>query len=100
MLNERNIVDALAKKAAEREKSQEVVIENIEEYKQALNMVFSTNEGKLVMKYLLRHSGIFNDDAQLDAAKLVEGKGRKSVYLKMIRPFLDKQLRMELESYD
>lgn len=98
MFNEHSVVDALAKKQAERDKQQEVVIENIEEYKIALNRIFSMNEGKLFAKYLLRFCMVFNDDTQLNPAKLIEDKGKRAVYLKMVRPFIDKQLIMEIEN--
>lgn len=98
MINEHSIVDAMAKREEERQKQQEVVIENIEEYRVALNRIFSMNEGKLLAKYLLRFCMVFNDDAQLNPAKLIEDKGKRAVYLKMIRPFLDRQIKQEVEN--
>jgi len=98
MINEHSIVDAMAKRESDRQKQQEIVIENIEEYKVALNRIFSMNEGKLLAKYLLRFCMVFNDDAQLNPAKLIEDKGKRAVWLKMVRPYLDRQLIMEIES--
>lgn len=98
MIEEKSIVDLLAKRQEEREKQQEVIVENIEEYKLSLNRIFAMNEGKILAKYMLRFSGVFADDNQLNPAKLIEDKGKRAYYLKMIRPFLDPQLRMELEN--
>ena len=97
-LSVNSIVDELAKRQAEREKGQEIVIERMDEYKEALNRIFSMSEGKLLAKYLIKYCGIFNVDSQLNPAKLVEENGKKSVYLKMIRPYLEKEIRMEIEN--
>jgi hypothetical protein len=94
----RSSIDQLLENAANRHKQQEIQIENQKEYQLAVNRVFSTNEGKLLAKYLLKHSGVFNDDEQLNPAKLIEDKGRRSYYLKLIRPYLDQKLRMEIEN--
>lgn len=98
MLQMDSIVDELARRQQEREKSEQVVIENQEEYKLALNRIFSMNEGKLMAKYLLKFCAIFSDDLQLNPAKLIEDKGKKSVYLRMIRPYLEPAIRAELEN--
>lgn len=93
-------VDEILSKHLERTKQEEIVIENIAEYRLALKRIFSKNEGKLMAKYMLKFMGLFADDPQLNPAGLIEAKGRKSYYLKMIRPHLDKTLIMEIESYD
>lgn len=98
MINENSIIDELARRQQEREKSEQVVIENIEEYKLALNRIFSMNEGKLMAKYLLRFIGLNQDRDDINPAKLIEDKGKKSVYLRMIRPYLAREIRAEIEN--
>jgi len=98
MLDSNSIVDVMARRQEEREKANEIVIERIEDYKAALNNIFSSADGKYFAQYLLKFCGIFNDDIQLNPAKLVEDKGKKSVYLKMIRPYLEREVRKEIEN--
>jgi len=92
-----SVVEKLLAKHIEGEKQQEVVIERIEEYKLAVNRIASMNEGKLLFKYMLKFNSLFADDAQLNPAKLIEDKGKRAYYLKLIRPYLDPKLRMEIE---
>lgn len=94
----RSKIDDMLDKAMERTKQAEIVIENQKEYALAVNRVFSTNEGKLVAEYMFKFIGLFDDPPLLNPAGLIEEKGKKSYYLKMIRPYLEKKLRMEIEN--
>lgn len=93
-----SVVDNLLAKHAEAHKQAEIVIENEKDYRAAVNRIFSRNDGKLLIKYLLKFSGIYNDSPQINPAQLIEDKGKRAYYLKMIRPYLDKTLRMEIEN--
>lgn len=91
-------VERLLQNAMKREKHAEVIIENIEEHKRALNGVASTPNGQLFLKNLISHCGVFTANPVRDAALLVEDAAKRNVYLKLIRPYLDVSLRNKIES--
>lgn len=95
-----SIIENLMNKHIEEQKRKEIVIERMEDYKTALNRVAATNEGKLLLKYMVRFAGLFSDPPQLNPAQLIEDRGRRAYYLKMIRPYLEKKFRKEIENYD
>lgn len=98
-MSPRSKIDELFEKEVAKTKQQEVVIENIKEYQLAINRVFSTNEGKLMAEYMMKFMGLFFDSDQINPAELIKEKGKKSYYLKMIRPYLDKKIRMNIENF-
>ena len=79
-------------------KQEAIAKESEEDYKNALNGMAATPNGQFVLKQLIRYCGVFAHDDVLNPAKLVEDRGKRSVYLKLIRPYLDKQTLIELEN--
>lgn len=67
------------------------------EYKIALNSCFSSAAGRIVLKRLVKFSGIFS---LAHSDHLLEDRGRKSVYLQAIRPYLDKEIINQVENGD
>lgn len=94
----RNTVDKLLSQRAEKTRQQEVVIENMEEWQEVLNRIFTSDDGKLFAKYLLRHCGIFNKEDSTNHIKMIENIGKRNVYLELIRPYLDVLTRSEIEN--
>ena len=93
-------IDRLIKKNAERDKALLIQKEDEEEYKKALNQFAATREGRYLFSRWLRYIGIFHSDDQINPAQLIVDKGKRDFYLKMIRPYLDKKNRKDIESYD
>jgi hypothetical protein len=96
-------LDSILKKIEEKKRQSEiaeqVVIERVDDYKVALNRIFSSPDGKYFAKYLLKYINLFNDNFDIsNPAKLIEEKARRAVYLKMIRPYLDVEIRKEIEN--
>lgn len=79
------------------EKAQEFKIHQIEEWKAALNRVASTPDGQLFITAMIQFSGYHNDDAVINATKMVEDKGKQAFYKRWVRPYLDPLLRKEIE---
>jgi hypothetical protein len=73
------------------------IVANKEEYKIALNGVASTPNGKVFLKTLIKACGVFAVTRKMDGMALVEDKALRYLYLEHIRPYLDVQLRKELE---
>jgi len=89
--------ERLMKKAKEKEKQEELKIEAAEEWKKLVNSIAASENGKTFLKFMVKASGVFNIDSQLNPAKLVEDRGRKEFYLKFIRPYLETSIRSEIE---
>ncbi len=85
---------------AEREKALLIQKEDEQDYKKALNEFCASKEGRYLFSRWLRYIGLFSTDDQINPAQLVVDKGKKDFYLKMIRPYLDKKTRKDLENYD
>lgn len=81
----------------ERERLEEVAIENEKEYKSALNGMAASRNGELFLKTLIKATGIFKDPQVLNPAGLIEDKGMRKVYLRLIRPYLDPSIRAKIE---
>lgn len=73
------------------------LIKHKEKWKQLVNRVASTPDGKFFLQMLVTHSEIFNLDQVLNPAKLVEDRGRKEFYLNHVRPYLDKTNKNKIE---
>lgn len=97
-LNAHSIIDKLARERQEEERKKAVIIENVKEWEKAANRLFAGPNGKLFIKYLLRMNKLFVPDDGKDMTKMLEERGMKNVYLKLIRPYLTPELLSELET--
>jgi hypothetical protein len=91
-------VDKLKEQAALRAQKEAVEIENIDEYKKALNGMASSEYGKLFLKTLLKYCNIFEYNNSLDGMKLIENNAKKNLYVYLIRQFLEPEIRRDIES--
>lgn len=71
--------------------------EQVDEYKRALNSMAASEHGALVLKILINGLGVFSPDRGTDVAALIRQSERRNVYLELIRPFLEPNLKQELE---
>lgn len=97
-LDPRSIIEKLVQERREREDAEARAIENEQEWRDAANKLFASPYGKLFIKYLLRQCGLFRVDTTRDMTKMLEDRGAKNVYLRLIRPYLTAELLMELET--
>jgi len=97
-INPMSVIEKLVKERQEKELEDAKVVENMEEWKKAANSLFSSDEGKLFIKYLLRQVKLFTIDSSRDMTKMLEDRGGKNVYLGLIRPYLTPELLVELEN--
>ncbi len=93
----RSTAEKLMAQAREREREKEIAIENLEEYRKALNDLAQSNNGKLVFKILIKALGVFAVKPNRDGMALVGDKALRDFYLTMIRPHLEPANRQELE---
>lgn len=96
-----DITNTVSKLMADREKrsqQEELAIENMGEYKKALNGVASTPNGQLMLKTLIKACGVFTVSKESDAISLIRHNERRNVYLQYVRPFLEPDVKKELEN--
>lgn len=91
-------VGQMIKNAAQAEKQEELNKEEIKELKKALNQIFTSKPGKLFYKYLVRFCELHTFDVTINPAKLLKDSGKREIYNKLIRPYLDKTTIIELEN--
>jgi len=92
-----DFLDKMQKHKADAEKKTHIQTERADEYKRALNNCMGTEDGIFVLRYILRYVGLFSEGS-MDAIKLLDERGRKSVYLNMIRPYLDQEILRKVET--
>lgn len=78
-------------------KSAKIALENVEDYRMAVNGMAATPNGELFFKTLIKACGVFDPKHSTDALALIEDNAKRNVYLEFIRPFLEPEIRKELE---
>lgn len=91
-------INDLLKKRELAQEREAVIKEELEDYKKAVKRLFNSADGRYFLKNLVRYIGIHSFDTQINPAKLIEDRGKKRVYLELIRPFLSGSIRAEVEN--
>jgi len=85
----------------EKKKKQEIFFEKNEELKEdyirALNGVASTPNGKHFLKTLVNYLNLHEFKGSLEPRDMFLERGKKQVYLELIRPYLEPEVRKEIE---
>lgn len=81
-----------------RKDAEQKVVENEAAYKEALNSIVSTPNGMFVFKTLLKALGVFAVVPSSDGVSMVADKALRDFYLSVIRPYLDTDLRRDMEN--
>lgn len=90
--------ERLLAQQAEREESEVIARERLEEYKKALNSVAASPHGEIVLKTFIKALGVFSVKPNRDGVALVADKALREFYLSLIRPHLDPEIRRNLEN--
>lgn len=72
-------------------------IEQEKEWKACLTRLAATKDGAMLLRTMLRHNGLFAPKKGSGAERLLKTEGAQAFYLEFIRPFLDKELRKDIE---
>lgn len=93
-----NVVEQLKKLEENQEKNAARINEEYKKLELVANKVFSTEEGRLLLKAIKAFSGIegFDVKPNLDASWLAYSKGRRDVYLMLLR-LLNNKVRNDFE---
>ncbi len=90
-------IDKLREQKAAQEAELLKLKEEEEDYRNAINRLFSSPDGKYFLNKLKRACGLNLFDKDLNPAKLVMDNGRRAVWFELIRPYIDKAILSELE---
>jgi hypothetical protein len=93
----KSIMDRITEDRLNADHRKAVLEEEIEAHKAALNRLFSSPDGQYFLNKLLRYANLTSFDKVLNPAKLVEDRGRQSIWFELIRPYIDKSIRSELD---
>ncbi len=88
-------IDKLLARREQTEKQKALLAEEVAEYKLVLNRLFSSADGKYLLKKMIRYSGVFSFDNNPPDGRLAEEKGKKKFFLELFWQFLDKTIKME-----
>lgn len=90
-------IEELLSNFDKRKAGEELVIEQIEEWKAALNGMAGTPNGQIFLRVMIKASGLFTPGSSGQTVRSVEEKNRADFYLRHVRPYLDKAHRSEIE---
>lgn len=87
----------MLKRLNAKDEQAEFRIEQEKEWKAALTRIASSKDGALLLRTMLRHNALFSPKKGQGAERLLKTEGAQAFYLEFIRPFLDKELRKDIE---
>lgn len=90
-------IDKLLDKRKQQEHQQELLKEEVEDFRKVVNALFSTPNGLYFLNKLKRACAVNSFDNKLNPAKLVEDNGRRAVWFMLIQPHVDKAILRETE---
>lgn len=91
-------IDVMLQRRQEKEKQELLLKEEIEEYRVVLNRLFSSPDGQYFLKKLIKYCGIYLFDNAPPDGRLAEEKGKRKVYLELIRPYLHTTVRQQVDN--
>lgn len=85
------------KKLRENKEQTAMRAEELKEWKASLNRLASTKDGQHMLRVMIVLSGWQQPGNIRDTVRMVEDNGKIDFYLRWIRPYLDSNLRKEIE---
>ena len=97
LLRDAHVAQNLMKALQNRDKAQEWKVEQLEEWKASVNRLAASPDGRVFIRAMLEFSG-YNLPGDIgNTVKMVEDNGKQAFYKRWVRPFLSKELRIEVE---
>jgi len=97
LLRGKSQVEDLLNAAAKRKEHKEFQIEELERWKDAVNGLAASPNGRLFLQSMIKFTGLFEPANRGDATKMVDSAVKATFYLKWVRPFLNPDLRSTIE---
>jgi len=93
----RTQTDELLEKSLRRHEADDFKIKEVAEWKLCVNAVASTSNGRLLLKSMLQYSGVLEAPKINSPNQMVTNAIKGAFYLTWIRPYLEPDVRKELE---
>ena len=87
-LEANSIIEKILNERAQKDKFEDILKENAEEYKKCVNGIASTPNGQYVLKILRNACGMDSYQRKLDPAGLIEENGKRSIWIEMFHNHL------------
>jgi len=87
----------MIERAMSRKDVDDFKIKEIEQWKVCVNAVASTPNGRLLLRSMLQYSGVLDAPSINNPNKMVTNTIKGSFYLTWVRPYLQPDVRRELE---
>jgi hypothetical protein len=87
----------MLEKAMARKEADDFKIKEIEEWKLCVNSVASSPNGRMLLRSMLQFSGVLEAPQVNNPNRMVTNTIKGSFYLTWVRPFLNPEVRRELE---
>lgn len=87
----------LLEAALRRQDATDFKIKEIAEWKVCVNAVASTPNGRMLLRSMLQYSGVLDVPQVNNPNKMVTNTIKGSFYLTWVRPFLEPEVRKEIE---
>lgn len=93
----RSQTDEMLERALSRKDADEFKIKEIAEWRACVNAVASTPNGRMLLRSMLQYSGVLDAPSVNNPNKMVTNTIKGSFYLTWVRPYLQPEVRKELE---
>lgn len=93
----RTQVGDMLERSMQRQEANEFKVKEIAEWEMCVNAVASTPNGRMLLRSMLQYSGILDAPTLNNPNKMVTNTIKGSFYLTWIRPYLQPEVRKELE---
>lgn len=91
-------LDKFTAAAQKRAQAKEFQIEELGQWRDSLNRIAASPDGQLLLRSMIQFSELHSPPADYkDTVKMVVDRSRQAFYLTWVRPYLDPQLRKEIE---
>lgn len=97
LMRNKNQAEDLLEKALKRQHVDEFKVNEIVEWKKCVNAVAASEHGALLLKSMLQFSGVLSVPNLGSANQMVTNTIKGSFYLTWIRPYLNPEVRKEIE---
>lgn len=98
MSDAKSILEKIGQLQAEKEQAQQKHIEDEAQYKDAINRLLSTSDGRYFARVLLKYTGMFSFDESRNQIQMVERNALRRMYIELVRKYLDNDVIQAIET--
>ena len=87
----------IMEKIQQRQQFKEFQIEEIAKWRETINRIMATQDGRTLLKAMIGFSGLLGPQDTRDTLRIVEQRWKLAFYLTWIRPYLDPTIIKDIE---